>query len=759
MKNLIITLIIFLRLALFVCCQTTFTFSLKVFLEGPFDGTAMATHLNPDLIPLNQPYNVAPWDYTGSEQLVSMPNSDIVDWILIELRETEGADSTATPDKIIHRQAALLKSDGNIVALDGAGTLSFTGDIQLNLYLVLYHRNHLAVMSATPLVETAGTFSYDFTNQLSKAYHDGQKQIGTGLFGMIGGDCDASGRIYHADKYGIWFMQAGSNGYLQSDINLDGESDNFDKNDMFLINYYSYTKVPAFIGWECSDDFVDDRNGEIYGTVQMGDVCVMTKNMNIGTMIYGSGTDNGIIEKSCYNTNPSNCEIFGGLYFWNEMMQYSVQEGIQGICPSGWHIPSDNEWKLIEGYADTQYGIGNPVWDITNDYRGFDAGKKLKSETGWNGTNDYNFSILPAGYKEGSNYFTMGSYAYFWTSTLNTNYIRRVFKSDSDQIYRHDDGTDYWAFSVRCCKTNNVAPVQPYNPVPPDSSQGVPVIMNLSWSCYDLNLDTLNFDVYFGTELPLQIVSTDQLDYSFDPGILESNTVYFWRIIAKDNKGGLTEGPTWSFETISTTGECGAFLVDDRDNHVYNIILIGTQCWMAENINIGTFSTGQSNNGIIEKYCYGNIELNCNTYGGLYLWNEMMQYSTLPGTQGICPSGWHIPTDDEWKLLEGTVDSQYGVGNPVWNTTGYRGYDAGKRLKSGLGWNSGNGTDEFAFTVLPAGYREGGNYYTLGEYAYFWTSTIITNYNRRVFKYNSDQIYRANDGSNNWAFSVRCLKD
>jgi len=60
---------------------------------------------------------------------------------------------------------------------------------------------------------------------------------------------------------------------------------------------------------------------------------------------------------------------------------------------------------------------------------------------------------------------------------------------------------------------------------------------------------------------------------------------------------------------------------------------------------------GMSNNWLIEKYCYDNNSDNCDEYGGLYQWNEMMEYTTTPGVQGICPTGWHLPTINEWTLL------------------------------------------------------------------------------------------------------------
>ena len=148
---------------------------------------------------------------------------------------------------------------------------------------------------------------------------------------------------------------------------------------------------------------------------------------------------------------------------------------------------------------------------------------------------------------------------------------------------------------------------------------------------------------------------------------------------------------------------------------------------MAENLNVGQMIHGDfnhSNNGIIEKYCYGNSENQCNTYGGLYQWNEMMRYNSQ-GAQGICPNGWKIPTDGEWKLLEGYVDSQFGIGDPEWNETDDRGFDAGLNLKATDGWdNNGNGTDLFNFSALPGGRRKDfGPFGSSGVYGYWWSSS------------------------------------
>lgn len=212
---------------------------------------------------------------------------------------------------------------------------------------------------------------------------------------------------------------------------------------------------------------------------------------------------------------------------------------------------------------------------------------------------------------------------------------------------------------------------------------------------------------------------------------------------------------------------CGTTLTDYRDGKTYPTVLIGGQCWMAKNMNIGTRIDGvnnMANNGVIEKYCANNLETNCDIYGGLYQWSEMMQYSTTPAVQGICTPGWHLPTDDEIKTLEGTVDSQYGVGDPQWDLTGDRGLDAGGNLKEtgSIHWaypNTG-ATNSYGFTALPGGARNtDGTYPGFGIYGRFWTSSESgSNAYRRVLSSAVATISR-DTANKNFGLTVRCVKD
>ena len=203
------------------------------------------------------------------------------------------------------------------------------------------------------------------------------------------------------------------------------------------------------------------------------------------------------------------------------------------------------------------------------------------------------------------------------------------------------------------------------------------------------------------------------------------------------------------------TFNCGDTLIDTRDGKTYQTVLIGSQCWMGENLNIGNMvasSGNQTNNGQYEKYCPGDSLSNCDIYGGLYQWNEAMQYSTA-SNQGICPNGWHVPSDSEWKELE----MELGMTQAQADLEGFRGTDQATQLV--LGGSSG-------FNVLYAGARHGIQLNTSGkgQYSLIWTSTIGSHSNpdKRGFYDYETRVYRGAGNaiqSPDYGYSVRCLQD
>ncbi len=225
----------------------TIEISLKVRLEGPFNGSDMNTELiADDAFPLIQPYSASPWNYMGTENITAPPAENIVDWVLIELRETTGDASTATNDKTITKKAAFLLNDGTIIDRDGINPLQFNLEISENLFVVIWHRNHLGIMSANPLPKSNGIYTYDFTISETQTYGgaDAVKELSPGIWGMIAADGNADGSINNLDLENNWIPQAGEAGYKSGDFNLDTQVDNRDKNDKWLPNKGSGSQVP-----------------------------------------------------------------------------------------------------------------------------------------------------------------------------------------------------------------------------------------------------------------------------------------------------------------------------------------------------------------------------------------------------------------------------------------------------------------------------------------------------------------------------------
>jgi uncharacterized protein (TIGR02145 family) len=194
--------------------------------------------------------------------------------------------------------------------------------------------------------------------------------------------------------------------------------------------------------------------------------------------------------------------------------------------------------------------------------------------------------------------------------------------------------------------------------------------------------------------------------------------------------------------------ECGTNQVF-YSGKTYNTVQVGAQCWLKENLNVGTRIDGihnQTYNSTIEKYCYNNDPNNCDTYGGLYQWDEAMQYgATPPGARGICPTGWHIPTTSEFQTLSTTVG---GDGNAL------------KREDQGSG--DGQGTNTSGFSALLAGIRyEDGYFYSLGGSTYFWSSTELDAYNAYYMILLNDSTihYDYTTDKEGYGGSVRCIKD
>jgi uncharacterized protein (TIGR02145 family) len=503
---------------------------------------------------------------------------------------------------------------------------------------------------------------------------------------------------------------------------------------------------------------VIDIDGNVYNTLTIGTQVWLAENLK--TTKYRNGDTIGTTYPATINitgeTNPKYqwaydgnenfAATYGRLYTW-----YAVTDN-RYLCPSGWHVPSEAEWTILSEFLG-----GDSI-----------AGGKLK-QTGtsyWNNpntgaTNQTGFSALPGGYRDDDGFFAdMGNYGLWWTETefkedlakymrMGYNYTDLI---NSDYLY----GKSY-GFSVRCLKDESASTI------PAVTTTGITNLTQNTATCggnvtSEGGATVTARGVCWSTSQNPTIADSHTSD-STGIGIFESNlegltsnTPYHVRAYAT-NSAGTAYGNQVDFTTQSGVGlgePCPGLPTITYEGQIYNTVQIGSQCWFKENLNVGTMIEGgneQTNNSQKEKYCYGDDPVNCSTYGGLYQWNEMMQYSATPGVQGICPVGWHLPTSEEWTILF------YFLGG--------QGIAGGKMKEAGFAhWDSPNtdATNESGFTALPGGAHSNDDYDSKGRYAIFWSSTVSSGACSLYLSYYEPFVYN-NSGFEYNGFSVRCVKN
>jgi hypothetical protein len=173
----------------------------------------------------------------GTEARATFP-ANVVDWVLIELR----SDLTT----IVSKRAGLLLSDGSVVDVDGSGPVKFKGITPGNYYVVIRHRNHLAIMSANPVsLNSMNSLLYDFSSVQTQVYGiNPQNDLGEGVFGMIAGDGNGDGGVNIVDRNLVWRVQNGTVGYLSGDFDLNSGVNIVDHNLIWRVNNGKLSQVP-----------------------------------------------------------------------------------------------------------------------------------------------------------------------------------------------------------------------------------------------------------------------------------------------------------------------------------------------------------------------------------------------------------------------------------------------------------------------------------------------------------------------------------
>ena len=329
-------------------------------------------------------------------------------------------------------------------------THSITGEIPIYIRLKItdpeclppyYTDSSFLDIIPMPTVAFAGEDQIDIEGT-STDLNGNVAEIGTGFWSIFSGD---GGSIYDnynpstaftgvaGETYELRWVIFNDCGFTQDYVNVSFADNTF----------------------VCGQILYDSRDGQSYPTVEIGGKCYMAANLNIGTMLTGAAnaTDNSTIEKFCYADNSSNCDTYGALYQWNEAMNYITTESTQGICPSGWHIPSDAEVKTLE----ISLGMTPEDADLENTWRGIVEGIGTIMKEGGSSGFDVLFSgVRNAGgtfmYLEGSG---GNEFGYIWSSTEgnNTAYAyRRCWQSGSTGVGRYDSFSKNYSYPIRCIK-------------------------------------------------------------------------------------------------------------------------------------------------------------------------------------------------------------------------------------------------------------------------------------------------------------------
>ncbi len=446
--------------------------------------------------------------------------------------------------------------------------------------------------------------------------------------------------------------------------------------------------------------FIDVRDGEEYTFRRIGNQVWMTKNLNYATD-----------SSYCFRNYPANCNVFGKLYQWDEAF---------AAVPTGWHIPSDDEWQVLVNHLGGDAVAGGAMKSTS----------ALWLPTNSGATNSSYFNALPGGLINNHRFVDSGAAAYFWTSSeIDTAKVgaRSVYFGNTS-VTKFSFAKDRYKVAVRCVRDDTSFPslITDTAMTITDSSavfRGI-ITSNGGSSITSTGLvwDTIpNPTINLSTKT-VNTVITDTFNNTIPH--LESHKKYYVRAYAT-NVLGTGYGSNRMFITNSDST-----FTDPRDGKIYTFRHIGSQVWMTQNLNYDTSGASR---------CYDNNENNCDVYGRLYKWDV---------ARAVIPPGWHLPSYSEMQTLATFVGGVNVAGGP---------------LKATAFWTQPNtgATNSSGFTALPGGRdNNDGSFGWAGLIGFWWTSSADSFSDPYYLQITYDTIrILVQNGASTKSFSVRCIRD
>ena len=487
----------------------------------------------------------------------------------------------------------------------------------------------------------------------------------------------------------------------------------------------------------CGDQ-LRDVDGNAYSTAKYGEQCWMKENLRVthfsdGTEIpLRTDTSSTIACRYISPTDEPRVSKVGYAYNAKALLHGSDgssdnPSGVQGVCPVGWHVPSKAEWMQLLDYikGQSEYRCGSANDNIA---------KALASTSGWrsytgactvgndlNANNASGFDIYPTALRMNTGFSISDGYAYFVTATrfsssslwmVSLNYTSAIVATNG---YMNDAA----GAQVRCVRDPEITGAA----VP--SAADVQDMINNSLASLLNRLDSMQNVI-------------DDLTHQ-----LGENDV------------------------------CGFVTVTDYDGNVYNTVKVGNQCWMRENLRSEHYSDGtliplgtDTSSTVAYRYNPNNSVDNVPTYGYLYNWTAAMNggsssTATPSGVQGICPTGWHVPSYDELVQMINYVKSrsEYWCADTNSNIS--------KALAASIGWAPNTGVcapgnnladnNATGLSLVAAGYYDN-QYRNFANTCYMWSTTKYS-YAYHVSLYTSNSVVYMTSSKPHYAFTVRCLRD